>query len=58
MVAMVLISVPQEAFAFAVYVKNPYSQPLSVATRRLFGYMPLIVKPHLVVRGMLVRLGA
>ena len=31
-VAMVLISVPQEAFAFSVYVKNPYSQPLSVAT--------------------------
>lgn len=31
-VAMVLISIPQQAFAFPVYVHNPYSQSLSVAT--------------------------
>ena len=29
---MVLISIPQEAFAFPVYVHNSYSQPMSVAT--------------------------
>ena len=29
---MVSISIPQEAFAFPVYVHNSYSQPMSVAT--------------------------